>query len=99
MKHLIDIRPVRHRLPERIRAHVLLCWLGMLMIRIIEQETNQTWFQLKKIFATLQIGLFKTMEGDILQTGQIRKELASVFKVLNIKSPARFLDLPKPMQE
>jgi transposase len=43
MKHLIDIRPVRHRLPERIRAHVLLCWLGMLMIRIIEQETNQTW--------------------------------------------------------
>ncbi|MGB3971849.1 MAG: hypothetical protein WBL89_07740 [Limnochordia bacterium] len=42
MKHLIDIRPVRHRLPDRIKAHVLLCWLGMLLIRIAEQETGLT---------------------------------------------------------
>lgn len=47
MKHFIDILPVRHRLAERIHAHVLLCWLGMLLIRLIEQETGKTWFQLK----------------------------------------------------
>ncbi|HHW71670.1 MAG TPA: hypothetical protein GX393_00400 [Firmicutes bacterium] len=40
MKHLIDIRPVRHRLPDRIKAHVLLCWLGMLLILVAEQETD-----------------------------------------------------------
>lgn len=99
MKHLIDIRPVRHTLAERIKAHVLLCWLGMLLIRIAEQETGQTWFQLKKHLSTLQVGLFKTLEGDICQTGQIRKELAAVFKALDIKSPAKFLDFPKPLQE
>ena len=98
MKHLIDIRPVRHRLPERIRAHVLLCWLGMLLIRIVEQEAGQTWFQLKKTLSTLQVGIFKTLEGDICQTGQIRKEMAEVFKALKIKSPAKFLDFPKPLQ-
>lgn len=40
MKHLIDIRPVRHRLPDRIKAHVLLCWLGILLILVAEQETD-----------------------------------------------------------
>jgi len=99
MKHLIDIRPVRHRLDERIRAHVLLCWLGMLLIRIAEQETNTTWFNLKKTFSTLQVGLLKTLEGDIWQTGHIQKELASVFETLNIKEPARFLDFPTPLHQ
>lgn len=99
MKHLIDIRPVRHRLDERIRAHVLLCWLGMLLIRIAEQETDTTWFNLKKTLSTLQVGILKTLEGDILQTGQIQKEAALVFEALKIKGPATFLDFPAPLQE
>ena len=99
MKHLIDIRPVRHRLDERIRAHVLLCWLGMLLIRIAEQETDTTWFNLKKTLSTLQVGILKTLEGDIWQTGQIQKETARVFKALKIKEPATFLDFPAPLQE
>lgn len=99
MKHLIDIRPVRHRLDERIRAHVLLCWLGMLLIRIAEQETDTTWFNLKKTLSTLQVGILKTLEGDILQTGQIQKEAALVFEALKIKEPATFLDFPAPLQE
>ena len=99
MKHLIDIRPLRHRLDERIRAHVLLCWLGMLLIRIAEQETDTTWFNLKKTLSTLQVGILKTLEGDIWQTGQIQKETARVFKALKIKEPATFLDFPVPLQE
>jgi transposase len=99
MKHLIDIRPVRHRLPDRIKAHVLLCWLGMLLIRIAEQETGQTWFQTKKALSTLQVGMFKTLEGDIWQTGQIRKETAAIFDALKVKMPAKYLDFPKPLPE
>jgi transposase len=30
LKHRVDIRPVYHRLADRIRAHVLLCWLALL---------------------------------------------------------------------
>ena len=36
MKQILDLRPVYHRLEDRIRAHVLLCWLALLLIRIIE---------------------------------------------------------------
>ncbi|MFG3656679.1 IS1634 family transposase [Streptomyces sp. NPDC047706] len=43
MKSTLDLRPVYHRLDERIRAHVLLCWLALLLIRVAERRTEQTW--------------------------------------------------------
>ena len=42
MKQILDLRPVYHRLEERIRAHVVLCWLALLLIRIAETTTGQT---------------------------------------------------------
>jgi transposase len=42
MKQIIDLRPVYHRKEERIRSHVLLCWLALLLIRIIETTTGDT---------------------------------------------------------
>ncbi|MFJ2030147.1 hypothetical protein [Streptosporangium sp. NPDC087985] len=38
MKSIIDLRPVYHRLEERIRAHVLLCWLALLLTWMIEKR-------------------------------------------------------------
>src|SRR5439155_19508103 len=43
MKQILDLRPVYHRLEQRIRAHVLLCWLALLLIRVIETRTGDTW--------------------------------------------------------
>ena len=31
MKQILDLRPVNHRLEQRIRAHVVLCWLALLL--------------------------------------------------------------------
>lgn len=41
MKSTLDLRPVYHHLERRIRAHVLLCWLGLLLIRLAETATAQ----------------------------------------------------------
>ena len=43
MKQIIDLRPVYHRREERIRAHVILCWLALLLIRMAENATGTTW--------------------------------------------------------
>lgn len=40
MKSIIDLRLVYHRVEDHIRAHVLLCWLAMLLIRIAEIKTG-----------------------------------------------------------
>ena len=43
MKTTLELRPVYHRLEDRIRAHVILCWLALLLIRIVETTTDGTW--------------------------------------------------------
>ncbi len=43
MKSVLDRRPVHHRLEDRIRAHVLLCWLALLLVRVAETTTGRTW--------------------------------------------------------
>ncbi len=43
MKSVLDLRPVHHRLEDRIRAHVLLCWLALLLVRVAETSTGATW--------------------------------------------------------
>jgi Transposase len=55
MKQIIDLRPVNHRLEDRIRAHVLLCWLALLLIRIIENTTAITWNRLTAELGRLHV--------------------------------------------
>jgi len=43
LKSTLDLRPLYHRLPERIHAHVLLCWLALLLVRVVETETGRSW--------------------------------------------------------
>src|SRR4051812_38193868 len=43
LKSTIELRPIYHRPKPRIRAHVLLCWLALLLIRIAERRTGLTW--------------------------------------------------------
>ncbi|MFW5928506.1 MAG: IS1634 family transposase, partial [Thermoplasmatota archaeon] len=57
LKHVIDIRPVNHRLPERIKSHILLCWIAMLMIRVVENNVDDTWFQIKKKLSPIKLML------------------------------------------
>ena len=42
-KQILDLRPVYHRREDRIRAHVLLCWLALLLIRVAETTADDPW--------------------------------------------------------
>jgi len=96
LKHVVDIRPIRHRLPERIRAHVLLCWLAMLLIRVAENESGRTWFQIKKALDKLQVGIHRTRSGEVWQANNPNDELNELFEILKLKIPPRILSLPIP---
>ncbi len=93
LKHLIDIRPVNHRLPEHIQAHVLSCWLAMLLIRVAENETGVTWFQMKKILSTIQLGIFQLPEGKIHQSNSLNSEQKALFKGLKLDEPPRYFKI------
>ena len=73
MKQVLDLRPVYHRLEERIRAHVLLCWLALLLARIVETQagtpdTTTTWPRARTELQRLHVGTFTGPAGLFRQT-------------------------------
>jgi len=66
----------------------------MMMIRIAEQESQMTWFQMKKIFNKLHLGTLGTLgtpQGTVRQTSGLSPELKKLFTVLQIDSPNKVL--------
>lgn len=91
LKHVIDVRPLYHRLEDRIRAHVLLCWLAMMLIRLAENETGQTWHQMRRHLRRLEVGIHQTRTGEVWQSNRPTEELTAMFQTLGIKLPPRYI--------
>lgn len=96
LKHTVDVRPVYHRRGDRIKAHVLLCWLALLLIRIAENESGESWHQLKRIFRPLLVAEHQTQHGVISQTNKLTANQKRVLDGLNLKAPKRYLAIPTP---
>lgn len=94
LKHVVDIRPIHHRLEDRIRAHVLLCWLAMLLIRVAENEAGQTWHQIHRQLRRLEVGIHQTRSGEVRQTNRPTDDLERLFDTLDLKLPPRYLAIP-----
>lgn len=96
LKHTVDVRPVYHRRGDRIKAHVLLCWLALLLIRIAENESGESWHPLKRIFRPLLVAEHQTQHGVISQTNKLTANQKRVLDGLNLKAPKRYLAIPTP---
>jgi hypothetical protein len=47
VKSSLGLRPVYHHREDRIRARVQLCWLALLLVRVAETATSDTWRNLR----------------------------------------------------
>jgi len=81
---------------DRTSAHVLLCWLALLLIRVTENETGKTWRELKNIFHPLLIAEHQTNHGIITQTNPLTTGQKAVLDALNLKPPPRYPSIPTP---
>jgi len=93
MKSTLELRPVYHQLERRIRAHVLLCWLALLLIRLAETATNDTWRNLRHELDRMHLGEFAGPAGRALQRTETTAAQATIFKALGVAQPKRFLGL------
>jgi hypothetical protein len=94
MKTHLDLRPVHHRKEERIRAHVLLCWLALLLIRVAEIAIPTcTWRRIREQLQTLHVGVFTGNAGGALQRTELTTTQSDILRALAAAPPARFLEL------
>jgi transposase len=89
MKSTLDLRPVHHRLERRIRAHVLLCWLALLLIRIAERETGQTWRRINRETGRLAQVTLTGPAGTLIQTTPLRPAQTAIYRALQVDPPPR----------
>jgi Transposase DDE domain len=93
MKQVIDLRPVYHRKEERIRAHVILCWLALLLARVAESAAGQTWPELRRQLDRIAVGTFAGPAGTFRQRTEITPAQAAILEKLGIDPPPRIYQL------
>jgi hypothetical protein len=93
MKQVIDLRPVYHRKEERIRAHVIFCWLALLLARIAENACRDTWPELRRELDRIHIGTFTGPAGTFRQRTEITKAHRDILRQLKIDPPPRIYQL------
>jgi len=93
LKSTLCLRPVYHSKDDRIRSHVLICWLALLMVRIAEVETGMTWPTIRHEMQRLHLGEFLTKKNRILQHTELTQNQQNILKLLKIVPPKRILNI------
>lgn len=96
MKTTLDLRPAYHRKETRIRAHVLLCWLALLLVRLAENATDDTWRNLRAEMDKLHLGRFSGSAGEVAQRTEITSRQAAILRALGIAEPPRYVRVATP---
>ena len=92
LKHTIDMRPAYHRREDRIEAHVQLCWLALLLMRVAETETDQTWRNLRNELDRMHLVTLATTEGTVSQRTELTAGHRRILGALSLPEPPRFYD-------
>ena len=93
LKSTLCLRPVYHSKDDRIRSHVLICWLALLLVRIAEVETGITWAKIRREMQRLHLGEFLSKKTRILQHTELTRNQQNILKPLKIKPPKRILNI------
>jgi hypothetical protein len=97
MKQVIDLRPVYHRREDRIRAHVILCWLALLLMRVAENTAGQPWNRIRAELQRQHAVTWTGPAGTFRQTTDLTKPLRDLYTALSIEPPKKILTLnPAP---
>jgi hypothetical protein len=86
--HLL-LRPVFHRLEHRIRAHVLICWLALLLTRVAERGSGQTWRNINRQLGRIVQVMLAGPAGTVTQTTPLDPEQKAIYQALSVQPPAR----------
>jgi transposase len=97
MKQVIDLRPVYHRREDRIRAHVVLCWLALLLMRVAENTAGEPWNRIRAELQRQHAVTWTGPAGTFRQTTDLTKPLRDLYTALSIEPPKKILALdPAP---
>ncbi len=93
MKQVLEPRPVYHRKEERIRAHITLCFLGLLLVRVIETTVKDTWPRIARELQRMHLGDFAGPTGRVVQRTESTPRQREILEALKIAEPKVVLEV------
>jgi hypothetical protein len=92
MKGALRLRPVFHFREDRIRAHVQLCWLALLLIRVVENATGETWRCVRDELERMHLVTLETGDGRVAKRSLTTPGQRQIFAALEVPEPPAFSD-------
>ena len=93
LKSTLDLRPMYHRVSDRIRAHVLLCWLALLLVRVAETQVGDTWPRIRTQLERIRIVEVDAPEGKIVQRTNIAPAQKHILSRLGVAEPKKIREI------
>lgn len=95
LKSTLEIAPVHHRLPDRIRAHALICFLALLVYRVLRMRLKandplglKSVERLLESLETVQVHKL-TLDGEPIHGISMDAAQRDLFKSLEVTPPRR----------
>ena len=90
LKGTLLMRPVYHRKEDRIRAHVLICFLALVIVRVCELRAEDTWRTIGDELGRIKQGRFRSPDGEFTQRTELTDHQRHLLKTLGVPQPPRF---------
>ena len=85
-----------HYREDRIRGHVQLCWLALLLIRVAENTTGDTWRNIRHELDRMHLVTLATPQGTVTQRTALTPGQKTILEALGLPQPPRFFDFTTP---
>ncbi len=92
-KSSLGLRPVYHHREDRSRAHVQLCWLALLLVRVAETTACDTGRNLRQELDRMHLVTLATAEGRVAQRSTITASQKSILAALDLPEPPKYLEI------
>jgi hypothetical protein len=96
MKGALALRPVFHYREDRIRAHIQLCWLALLLIRVAENAASDTWRNLRHELDRMHLVTLTAAGGQVAQRSATTPGQQAILHALGLQEPPKFFDFTLP---
>jgi hypothetical protein len=91
-KGALGLRPVFHHREDRIRAHIQLCWLALLLLRVIENAADDTWRNTRHELDRMHLVTLSTSAGQVAQRSATTAGQQAILRALDLPEPAKYFD-------
>ena len=95
LKNLLKLRPIYHRVDKRVKGHVFICILALLLKRLMEKKTGLMFREIMKKLERLKVNVIEVEGEEIYQRNQINHGQKEILKELAVEKPPKILTEPK----